>query len=333
MKESTNNALIFIMISIFLIGIVIFKLVDKHFSKSPNRTVINMIVACIIINIMIMVFLVKSFSKIQIVRGPPGPKGNRGEIGNIGNPDSCGVCGKQPNSVGHNAIEDKKLNSTIPEKPLLAKETDPWSKFWGKPVKIYKIIGDKKCGLTMVLSKSSLGKTISNAVFDCSGYADTLVLNQNSNNREVYIYNRTGKHYNKETGITKILPLKCNLTISDNKFQDMGSTRDSYFDCDNKPTPVFIEGTPFGFSISATDVDHYTCYFNQNTNDDTAYFNCDSGDVRNLIVEIAKPEGDLIKTSTKSKNQTPIKNIKSNIYKRAESLKDSIVNLIISDSY
>lgn len=332
MKEPTNNILIFIMISIFLIGVVIFKLVDNHFSKSPNLIVINMIVSCIIINIMIMVFLVKSFSKISIAKGPPGPKGNRGEMGNTGHPDSCGVCGKQPNSVGHNAIEEKKLNSTIPEKPLLAKETDPWSKFWGKPVKIYKIIGDKKCGLTMVLSKSILEKTISNAVFDCSGYADTLVLNKNPDNREVYIYNRTEKHYNKETGITKVLPLKCNLSISNNKFQDIDSTRDSYFDCDNKPTPVFIEGTPSGFSISATDADQYTCYFNQNLNDTKAYFNCDSDDVRNLIVEIAKPDLELIKTSTKSTNEFTIENITSNIYKKAESLKDSIVNLIISDN-
>ena len=59
----------------------------------------------ILINIMILIFLVMSFSKVNLTQGPQGPQGNKGNKGNNGNDGTLAVCG-----VKYQSAEEKKYN-------------------------------------------------------------------------------------------------------------------------------------------------------------------------------------------------------------------------------
>ena len=314
-----NNILIFTMLVITIVGIVIMKYVDRYFVGNPNRTVVNMCLFCMIINILIFVFLTRSFNQIKFAIGPKGPTGNRGEMGYIGNPDNCAKCGKQPNSVGHTATEKLKLDYIKPEKPILVKDKDPWETYWGKPVRIYKQVGTEKWGL--VLSNPvKYNDTIQHwkLTFDKTGYADILILQKGKNN-QVYIHNKSGKQCNDATDKCKIFTEKCSLVIDNKKFNDIDSTRSTYFDCSTEAVPTFIDGSPTAFSLSATDADNYTCYLDNS--DNNSYFNCDHSGERKLSIEFVK------NTYKPTPKPTPTE-FTSTIYKKAIDVHSRIMDLL-----
>ena len=277
MKE-TNTDLILIMLVITLVGVVILRKVDGLFAKSKHRLIINMMVVCILINILIFVFLYKSFRKTKFRVGPPGPQGNRGSVGYEGLPDRCSVCDKPSNSVGYNANKEKRLSAIIPEKPILAKQPDPWKHIWGKPVRIYKTVNGAKLGLVMI-DISGNNKTYS-AIFS-ENPGDIMIMTKDADSGLVHIHNRIGKNGDK------VLSKMCHLAISQTTHQNTSATRTALFDCDSSDTPLFIEGTPNQFSISATDIDHYTCHLADRGKD--IMFDCNPKVVSSLSVELYKP--------------------------------------------
>ena len=88
---------------IFIAGIVCLQVLDKLFEGSKNLTMIRLFCISIIVNIIILVFLIMSFNKVKIQRGPQGPAGNKGLKGSMGSPGGLQVCGKK-----YETVEEKK---------------------------------------------------------------------------------------------------------------------------------------------------------------------------------------------------------------------------------
>ena len=96
---------IFIVVSLIITicGVVFLQVMDRLFAGSQNLSIIRIFFIAILINIIILVFLIMSFSRIRIQKGPQGPVGNKGLKGYNGKPGGLQVCG-----VNYQTIEEKK---------------------------------------------------------------------------------------------------------------------------------------------------------------------------------------------------------------------------------
>ena len=112
---------IFIFISLFILigGLVGLQLLDKLFIGSKNLNAIRMFAITILINIIILVFLIMSFSKVNLAQGNNGPTGNKGEKGYEGVPGGLVVCGKKNQTVEEKKSNEKLLSSYDVKKPLI----------------------------------------------------------------------------------------------------------------------------------------------------------------------------------------------------------------------
>ena len=103
---------IFITISICILigGIVGLQFLDKLFAGSKNLVAIRMFGITIIINIIILLFLVMSFSKVNVAPGSKGPTGNKGDVGNKGIDGGLDVCGNNYQTVEQKKSLERSLN-------------------------------------------------------------------------------------------------------------------------------------------------------------------------------------------------------------------------------
>lgn len=112
---------IFIIVAlfIFIVGIIILQVLNKIFAGSQNLATIRIFCICIIINIVILVFLIMSFSKIKVQRGPNGPDGNKGLKGSQGDPGGLVVCSLKYQTIEEKKALEKSLNYLDLKPPLL----------------------------------------------------------------------------------------------------------------------------------------------------------------------------------------------------------------------
>jgi hypothetical protein len=112
---------IFIIVSlaILICGIVLLQVMDRLFAGSQNLSIIRIFFIAIIINIVILVFLIMSFSRIRIQKGPQGPIGNKGNKGDTGNPGGLTVCGVQYQTIEEKKALEKSLNYLDLKPPLI----------------------------------------------------------------------------------------------------------------------------------------------------------------------------------------------------------------------
>ena len=96
---------IVVILIVFICGLVLLQFISKMFIGSNNLNAIQMFGLTILINIMILIFLVMSFSKVNLTQGPQGPIGNKGDKGITGVDGTLAVC-----SVKYQNAENKKYN-------------------------------------------------------------------------------------------------------------------------------------------------------------------------------------------------------------------------------
>jgi hypothetical protein len=96
---------IIVILVVFICGLVLLQFISKMFIGSNNLNAIQMFGLTILINIMILIFLVMSFSKVNLTQGPQGPIGNKGDKGITGVDGTLAVC-----SVKYQNAENKKHN-------------------------------------------------------------------------------------------------------------------------------------------------------------------------------------------------------------------------------
>ena len=104
-KDTFTPFFIIAILLVLICGLVLLQFVSKMFVGSNNLNAIQMFGITILINIMILIFLVMSFSKVNLTEGPQGPMGNKGDKGISGNDGTLAVCG-----VKYQNAEDKKYN-------------------------------------------------------------------------------------------------------------------------------------------------------------------------------------------------------------------------------
>jgi hypothetical protein len=104
-QETFTPFFIIITLIVFICGIVLLQFVSKLFIGSKNINAIYMFGITILINIIILIFLVMSFSKVNLTQGPQGPMGNKGDKGLGGNNGTLAVCRSE-----YQNAENKKYN-------------------------------------------------------------------------------------------------------------------------------------------------------------------------------------------------------------------------------
>ena len=104
-QDTFTPIFIIVILIVFICGLVLLQFISKIFVGSNNLNAIQMFGITILINIMILIFLVMSFSKVNLTQGPQGPQGNKGNKGNNGNDGTLAVCG-----VKYQSAEEKKYN-------------------------------------------------------------------------------------------------------------------------------------------------------------------------------------------------------------------------------
>jgi len=104
-QDTFTPFFIIITLIVFICGIVLLQVVSKMFIGSKNINAIQMFGLTILINIMILIFLVMSFSKVNLSQGPQGPMGNKGDKGLNGNNGTLAVC-----KAEYQNAENKKYN-------------------------------------------------------------------------------------------------------------------------------------------------------------------------------------------------------------------------------
>jgi len=112
---------IFIVISlcILIAGLVGLQFLDKLFAGSKNLNAIHMFGITILINIIILVFLIMSFSKVNLAQGSQGPVGNKGEKGFEGSPGGLSVCNKVYQTVEEKKAYEKSIAQLDTQLPLI----------------------------------------------------------------------------------------------------------------------------------------------------------------------------------------------------------------------
>lgn len=104
-KDTFTPIFIIVILIVFICGLVLLQFISKMFVGSNNLNAIQMFGITILINIIILIFLVMSFSKVNLTQGPQGPVGNKGDKGITGTDGTLAVC-----SVRYQNSEDKKYN-------------------------------------------------------------------------------------------------------------------------------------------------------------------------------------------------------------------------------
>ena len=104
-QETFTPFFIIISLIILICGLVLLQFISKLFIGSKNLNAIQMFGITILVNIIILIFLVMSFSKVNLRQGPQGPQGNKGSRGSKGEPGTLPVCVKKEQTA-----EDKKYN-------------------------------------------------------------------------------------------------------------------------------------------------------------------------------------------------------------------------------
>ena len=105
LKDTFTPIFIIVILIVFICGLVLLQFISKMFVGSNNLNAIQMFGITILINIIILIFLVMSFSKVNLTQGPQGPIGNKGDKGITGADGTLAVCG-----VRYQNSEDKKYN-------------------------------------------------------------------------------------------------------------------------------------------------------------------------------------------------------------------------------
>jgi len=103
---------IFITISICILigGTVILQFLDKLFAGSKNLNAVRLFGITIMINVIILLFLIMSFSKVNVAPGSKGPTGNKGDVGNKGVDGGLDVCGNNYQTVEQKKSLERSLN-------------------------------------------------------------------------------------------------------------------------------------------------------------------------------------------------------------------------------
>ena len=110
---------IIVALAILICGIVVLQVMDNLFAGSKNLPIIRIFFIAIIINIIILIFLIMSFSKIRIQKGPQGPVGNKGGKGMPGNPGGLTICGIKYQTVEEKKALEKSLDYLDLKPPLI----------------------------------------------------------------------------------------------------------------------------------------------------------------------------------------------------------------------
>ena len=117
---------IFIVVALIIAicGIVFLQVMDRLFTGSQNLSIIRIFFIAIIINVIILVFLIMSFSRIRIQKGPQGPIGNKGHKGSPGKPGSLQVCGIKYQTIEEKKTLEKALDYLDLKPPLINSDYD-----------------------------------------------------------------------------------------------------------------------------------------------------------------------------------------------------------------
>jgi len=122
-NDTFTPLFIIITLVVLICGLVLFQFVCKMFIGSKNLSAIKMFGITILINIIILIFLIMSFSKINLTQGPVGPAGNKGSKGVNGQNGALALCGTQTQTSEDKKYNLKRLGSYDLKLPLI--KNDP----------------------------------------------------------------------------------------------------------------------------------------------------------------------------------------------------------------
>jgi hypothetical protein len=113
---------ILLAIAIFIVGLIGLQVLDRLFAGSKNLNSIRMFGITITFNVIILLFLIMSFGRVKIEKGPKGPQGNKGDAGNTGNDGGLVVCGQKYQTVEEKKTFEKALNYLDLKNPLIVND-------------------------------------------------------------------------------------------------------------------------------------------------------------------------------------------------------------------
>jgi hypothetical protein len=120
----TNTGLIALILATILGFTVLLMVFERYFYATPNKLVIRLIVMSIALNVCIFLFIIFSFSKVQLTAGPVGPAGNRGRVGPYGQAANVAGCDKQTMNLQQIKHQNAKKTVVVVQKPILGDPDD-----------------------------------------------------------------------------------------------------------------------------------------------------------------------------------------------------------------
>jgi hypothetical protein len=118
-QETFTPFFIIITLIVFICGLILLQFVSKIFYDSNNLNGVQMFGITLLINIIILIFLVMSFTKVNLTEGPQGPMGNKGDKGISGDNGTLAVCNSryqdsQNKKYNHLKTTDMEYDTKLP---------------------------------------------------------------------------------------------------------------------------------------------------------------------------------------------------------------------------